>query len=189
VNVALPPGTNDAGWLRAFHAVVPSVVRTFRPELLFTQCGADTYHIDPLADLHLTVDGQRASHLALKALADEVCDGRWVAVGGGGYAIVEAVPRAWTHLLATATGEPLDPDTLIPRSWQELARERLASAPHGRLRLVREGPGVPTRMTDGGSGQYRPWHPGDGDAVDRAITATRGAVFPLHGLDPFDPRD
>jgi acetoin utilization protein AcuC len=189
VNLALPPGTDDGGWLRAFHAVVPSVLRAFRPQLLVTQCGADTYHIDPLADLRLTVDGQRASHIALRALADELCEGRWVAVGGGGYALVEAVPRTWTHLLATATGEPIDPATLIPVSWQELARERLAAAPHGRLRLLHDGPGVPTRMTDGGSTDYRPWHPGAGDAVDRAITAARNAVFPLLGLDPHDPRD
>ena len=32
VNVALPPGTDDAGWLRAFHAVVPAVLRAFRPQ-------------------------------------------------------------------------------------------------------------------------------------------------------------
>jgi acetoin utilization protein AcuC len=189
VNVALPPATDDGGWLRAFHAVVPSVLRAFRPQLLVTQCGADTYHLDPLADLRLTVDGQRASHIALRALADELCEGRWVATGGGGYALIEAVPRTWTHLLATATGEPLDPQKLIPREWQMLARERLAAAPHGRLRLVPEGPGVPTRMTDGGSVEYRPWHPGDGDSVDRAVTATRTAVFPLLGLDPLDPRD
>ena len=30
VNVALPPGTGDAGWLRAFHAVVPPLVRRVR---------------------------------------------------------------------------------------------------------------------------------------------------------------
>jgi acetoin utilization protein AcuC len=189
VNVALPPGTNDRAWLRAFHAVVPSVVRAFQPEILFTQCGADTYHIDPLADLQLTVDGQRASHVALRTLAEEVCDGRWVAVGGGGYALVEAVPRSWTHLLATATGESLDPRTLIPRSWQDLVRERLVGAPNGRIRLVADGPGIPTRMTDGADVDYRPWHPGDGTAVDRAIEATRAAVFPMFGLDPHDPRD
>ena len=31
VNVALPAGTRDAGWLRAFHAVVPPLLREFRP--------------------------------------------------------------------------------------------------------------------------------------------------------------
>ena len=187
VNVALPPGTDDRGWLKAFHAVVPAAVRTFRPEILFTQCGADTYRLDPLADLRLTVDGQRASYLALAALADELCDGRWIATGGGGYALVEAVPRAWTHLLAIVTGEPLDPSTETPPAWRDLARQRFEA---GRLRILQGGPGIPDRMTDGVEPSYQPWQPGeDGDAVDRAIVATRRAVFPLLGLDPYDPRD
>jgi acetoin utilization protein AcuC len=193
VNVALPPGTDDSGWLRAFHAVVPSVLRSFRPELLFTQCGADTHHLDPLADLRLSVDGQRASYLALRALADELCDGRWVATGGGGYALVEAVPRAWTHLLAIATGEPLAPETLTPIAWRELAKARLEEGRDGRrprIRLLPEGPGIPNRLTDNVAPSYEPWQPGDEtDSVDRAITATRREVFPLIGLDPHDPRD
>ncbi len=189
VNVALPPGTDDAGWLRAFHAIVPSALRAFKPELLFTQCGADTYVLDPLADLRLTVDGQRASYLALRSLAEELCGGKWVATGGGGYALFEAVPRAWTHLLAIVTGDALPPQTPTPQSWQDFARQRLADAPHHRLRLLAEGPGIPTVMTDGAQPAYTPWQPGAGDGVDRAIDATRQAVFPLLGLDPADPRD
>jgi len=192
VNVALPPGTDDAGWLRAFHAVVPAALRAFAPQVLFTQCGADTYRLDPLADLRLTVDGQRASYLALRALADELCDGKWVATGGGGYALIEAVPRAWTHLLAIATGEPLEPATLTPLPWRELARRRLdgKAGDRPKVRLLPDGPGIPLRMTDDGSGDYTPWVPGEGgDSVDRAIMATRREVFPLLGLDPHDPRD
>jgi acetoin utilization protein AcuC len=178
VNVALPPGTDDAGWLRAFHAVVPGVLRAYRPQVLFTQCGADAHRLDPLAHLQLTVDGQRAAYLALRNLAGELCKGRWVATGGGGYALVEAVPRAWTHLLATASGEPLDPATATPPGWRELARTRF---PRAR---------VPERMTDGSPARYEPWEPAAApDPVDRAIIATRKAVYPLHGLDPHDPRD
>ncbi|HET8716933.1 MAG TPA: acetoin utilization protein AcuC, partial [Nocardioidaceae bacterium] len=114
VNVALPPGTSDGGWLRAFHAVVPPLLREFAPDVLVTQHGCDSHIEDPLAHLMLTVDGQRAAHQALHDLAHEVCDGRWVATGGGGYALVEAVPRAWTHLIAVITGEPLDPATTVP---------------------------------------------------------------------------
>ena len=178
VNVPLPPGTSDAGWLRAFHAVVPSVVRAFAPEIIFSQCGADGHRLDPLADLRLSVDGQRAAYLAMRGLADELCDGRWVATGGGGYALVEVVPRAWSHLLAVATGEPLDPATRTPAAWRTFAAERCP------------GRAVPETMTDGVDPPVEPWQPGTTpDAVDRAILATRMAVFPLHGLDPHDPRD
>src|SRR5579875_2227858 len=100
VNVALPPGTRDAGWLRAFDAVVPPLLRAFQPEVLVSQHGCDTHFLDPLADLELTVDGQRAAHAAIHALAHETASGRWLLLGGGGYAHVQVVPRTWTHLLA-----------------------------------------------------------------------------------------
>ncbi|HEX7747006.1 MAG TPA: acetoin utilization protein AcuC [Micromonosporaceae bacterium] len=178
VNVALPPGTADAGWQRAFHAVVPSVLRAFHPQLLVTQCGADGHRLDPLADLRLSVDGQRATYLALRDLAEELCGGRWVATGGGGYALVEVVPRAWTHLLAVVSGEPLDPAALTPPGWRALAKSR------------RPNRYVPLRMTDDIDPSYEPWQPtGEPNPLDRAIMATRKAVFPLHGLDPHDPRD
>ena len=49
VNVALPSNTGDAGWLRAYSAVVPVLVRAFEPDVLVTQCGCDTHRDDPLA--------------------------------------------------------------------------------------------------------------------------------------------
>ncbi len=174
VNVALPPGTADAGWLRAFHAVVPPLLREFRPQVLVTQHGCDSHIEDPLAHLMLTVDGQRAAYLALHDLAHELCDGRWVATGGGGYALVEVVPRAWSHLLAIVSGHPLDPLTVTPEGWRE----------HIQISLGRT---APLRMTDGRTPAYRDWSEGyDPHAwLDRAIHATRTEIFPLHGLDPL----
>src|SRR2546423_5980616 len=178
VNVALPPGTGDPGWLRAFHAVVPSVVRAFAPEVIISQCGADGHRLDPLADLRLTVDGQRESYLAMRALADELCRGRGIVTGGWGYGPGKAAPPAGAHLLAVVTGEPLDPATPTPDAWQNLAHRR---------RPRRDGP---DRMADGTPPHWQPWEPsGAPDALDRAVLATRRAVFPLYGLDPFDPRD
>jgi Deacetylases, including yeast histone deacetylase and acetoin utilization protein len=180
VNVALPAGTDDAGWLRAFHAVVPSLLRAYGPEVLVTQCGCDTHREDPLAELALTVDGQRASYLALHELAHELCGGRWLALGGGGYGLVRCVPRAWTHLLAVATGNPLDPGTPVPHEWAEQVRRRGLRTP------------PPESMTDGGAADWSAWQPAtvaDASPLDRAILNTRRAVFPLHGLDPHDPRD
>ncbi len=173
-NVALPAGTADAGWLRAFHAIVPALVREFEPDILVSQQGCDSHIEDPLAHLMLTVDGQRAAYLSLHELAHEVCDGRWLATGGGGYAITDVVPRAWTHLLAIVAGTPLDPQTSTPPAWRDHVRTRLSRlAPH--------------RMTDGGVPNYRDWSLGYDPAnwLDRSVQATREAVFPLNGLDPM----
>jgi acetoin utilization protein AcuC len=174
VNVALPPGTSDAGWLRAFHAVVPALLREFKPEVLVTQHGCDSHLDDPLAHMMLTVDGQRAAYLALHDLAHEVAEGRWIVTGGGGYAVVGVVPRAWTHLLAIVAGTPLDPATLTPPGWREYVETRL-------------GVRAPTTMTDGRDPAYRDWSEGfdPNSWLDRAINATRSEVFPWHGLDPL----
>jgi acetoin utilization protein AcuC len=177
VNVALPPGTDDDGWLRAFRAVVPGAVRAFAPDVLVTQCGCDTHHEDPLANLQLTIDGQRTAIADLHALAHETANGKWVAFGGGGYGLVRCVPRTWTHLLAEATGNPIAPDTPIPLAWAE----------HLRSRGFRGD--LPTTMGEGRSPQVEPWTPGGESWLDRSVAATRAAVFPLLGLDPDDPRD
>ena len=107
VNVALPAGTADAGWLRAIDAVVLPLLRAFKPTVLVSQHGCDGHRLDPLANLQLTIDAQRLAEVMMHDLAHELCDGRWVATGGGGYALVQVVPRIWTHLLAIAAGTPV----------------------------------------------------------------------------------
>jgi acetoin utilization protein AcuC len=177
VNVALPPGTDDAGWLRAFGAIVPGAVRAFGPDVLVTQCGCDTHHEDPLANLQLTVDGQRTAIAALHALAHEAAAGKWVAFGGGGYGVLRCVPRTWTHLLAEAAGAPVPAHTAVPAAWTKQLRERGVRAE------------LPTTMGEREVPVVDPWVPGGESWLDRAIGATRHAVFPLLGLDPDDPRD
>jgi acetoin utilization protein AcuC len=173
VNVALPPGTGDRGWMRAFEGVVPPLLRSFAPQIMVTQQGCDTHMSDPLAHLSLTVDGQRAIYQRLHELVHEVADGRWVLTGGGGYELVQVVPRAWTHLLAEASGHPVDPRTACPDDWRELAR-------------IRTGEIAPKVMTDGFQVEVQTWGEGYDPAnpIDQAILATRRAVFPEHGLLP-----
>lgn len=177
VNLAVPPGTSDDGWLRAFQAVVPSVVTAFGPDVLVTQCGCDTHHEDPLADLALTVDGQRAAYAELHDLAHAAAGGRWLALGGGGYGVLRCVPRAWTHLLAETTGVSLAPECQVPVQWLDDLRARGVTAK------------LPQWMGEGRDPAPQPWNPGGESWLDRSIAATRNASFPLLGLDPDDPRD
>ncbi len=172
-NLALPPGTGDAGWLRAFHAVVPQLVRAFQPQVLVSQHGCDSHFLDPLAHLTLSVDAQRASAAAIHELAHETAEGRWIATGGGGYAIAEVVPRTWTHLLAEACGQPILPSIETPPGWRSYTQQILETP-------------APARMTDGRDPAWKSFDDGHdpGDPVDQAITATRTAVFPERGLMP-----
>ncbi|WP_309113687.1 acetoin utilization protein AcuC [Saccharothrix sp.] len=177
VNVALPPGTRDPGWLRAFHATVPALLRGFRPQILVTQCGVDTHREDPLADLALSVDGHRAIYRTFRDLAEEITGGHWLALGGGGYELVRVVPRSWTHLLATALDRDVDPKTPLPADWVADTAKRAPNWP------------LPATMSDDADVAFEPWG-GDADTpLDAAVRETRRAVFPLHGLDPDDPRD
>ncbi|MGC7100533.1 acetoin utilization protein AcuC [Amycolatopsis lurida] len=177
VNIPLPPHTRDPGWLRAFHAVVPSLLEQFQPQLLVTQCGVDSHEEDPLADLSLSVDGHREIYRTLRELAQRYAGGKWLAVGGGGYQLIRVVPRSWTHLLATVLDRDVSPETSLPPGWRDTVGR---AAPDAEL---------PLKMTDEADTTYRPWGDGQDDPVDIAIRDTRRAVFPLHGLDPDDPRD
>ncbi|HET7397252.1 MAG TPA: acetoin utilization protein AcuC [Intrasporangium sp.] len=178
VNVSLPPGLGDAGWLRAVHATVMPVVRSFRPDVLVTQHGCDTHAEDPLAHFAMTVDAQRAAADSLHRLSHEVCAGRWVALGGGGYEIVDVVPRTWTHVTAIAAHAPVRCTVPVPQEWRDHV-QRLCGRP---------GPALMGDLTsEDGPLWWRSWDMGydPSSDVDRAVMATRQAVFPLHGLDVY----
>ncbi|NNG37930.1 acetoin utilization protein AcuC [Flexivirga sp. ID2601S] len=176
INIALPPGTRDGPWLRALHAVVPQLVRAFDPQVLVTQQGCDSHYSDPLAHMALSVDAQRSAYQTLHDLAHQMTGGKWIALGGGGYELIDVVPRAWSHLTAIAAHRPVPLDTAIPQTWRD----------HVQATFGRPGP---ARMGDGQAEHdqvwYRSWAGGADpeNSVDRAVIATREAVFPYYGLD------
>jgi len=173
VNVPLPPGVADDGWLRALHLVVPALLRSFSPQVLVTQHGCDTHLLDPLAGMALSIDAQRMAAEALHRWAHDYAGGRWLATGGGGYEIVDVVPRIWTLVMAEVAGQPIPPNTAVPERWREHVASTL-------------GRSAPLQMTDGCHPEL-PGGPADlnqADPVDQAIIEARRSVFPLHGLDP-----
>jgi acetoin utilization protein AcuC len=184
INVALPAGTGDAGWLRAFDAVVPRAVEAFAPQLLVSQHGCDSHRLDPLAHLELTVDGQVAAYRAVHDLAHRCADGRWLAVGGGGYAIVQVVPRSWAHLVGVVVGQPVPADRAIPATWSALARARTGQRPPVTMTDLPDSGGSTSRLGTGDDevADVVSQKAADVDAaVDSAIAATEHAVGSLSG--------
>ncbi|WP_313814128.1 acetoin utilization protein AcuC [Glutamicibacter sp.] len=174
VNIAIPAMTGDAGWMRAFHAVVPQLVHAFKPEIIVSQHGCDAHRDDDMTNLKLSVDAQRQVALDISHLADELCEGRWLATGGGGYNVTGVVPRTWTHLIAIAAGKPVPLRTYVPETFRRHVLETYGRA-------------VPYLMGDDAQLWWRNWEIGydPADPVDRTIIATRKEVFPLFGLDPW----
>jgi acetoin utilization protein AcuC len=119
----------------------------------------------------------------LHQLAHDLCGGRWLALGGGGYAVLDVVPRTWSHLVAVAAHAPVDPASLVPAAWRDHVRSRFGRPGPALMGDARSGPGA----VSGGLPAWRSWASGadPADPVDRAVLATRRAVFPLLGLDPW----
>ena len=135
VNLPFEPFTWDDPWLEGFEKVVPAMLRRFKPTILVTQDGCDTHYLDPLAHLAATTRIWPKVGKMFHDLAHELCDGRWLALGGGGYAIYEVVPRAWTLFFAEMVERPdlaadiNDQSSVIPgdeaqeRVWAKLRRD------------------------------------------------------------------
>lgn len=104
VNVPMLPGTDDHVFWEGFTRVVPRLMETFKPDVVVSQLGVDTFRDDPLAALELTTRGfcKVIAYLIEKAPA-------WVALGGGGYN-PSNVARAWTLAWALMNGLELPDD-------------------------------------------------------------------------------
>src|SRR2546422_42618 len=126
LTVPLPPYTRDVSYLYAFQAIVPPIARAFRPDVICSQLGADAHYLDPLTHLMLTTETYEAVGRILDGLSSELCGGRWIAVGGGGYDVT-AVPRVWTVLFATMVGLRLD--DALPTNWLREGNQLVGTVP------------------------------------------------------------
>jgi acetoin utilization deacetylase AcuC-like enzyme len=103
INIPLPPGTGDIGYLRAIERIVLPVTRAFRPDMIFISAGQDASMRDPLGRMFVTGAGYRRMATLLCELADELCDGRLVALQEGGYSAFY-VPFCTLAVLEGITG-------------------------------------------------------------------------------------
>ncbi len=104
INVPMLPGTDDTVFWEGFLAVVPPLIEKFKPDVIVSQLGTDSFLNDPLALLELTTNGfcKVINYLIRHAPA-------WMALGGGGYDLSN-VARAWTLAWAIMNGVDLPAD-------------------------------------------------------------------------------
>jgi acetoin utilization protein AcuC len=124
MNIPLPSESDDEIFVHAFSETVPSLVEEFKPDIIVSQLGVDTFVSDPLAHLNITTNGFCRVVSMIKAIAP-----KWVALGGGGYDIAN-VARAWT--LAWAIMNDVDAPGDIPKEY--LDRFSGAGFTNGKLR-------------------------------------------------------
>jgi acetoin utilization protein AcuC len=135
INVPLDAFTDDASWLAGYERIVPAVVRAFRPDVIVLQNGCDGHFLDPLTHLHATTRTFERALALTHNLAHESCDGRLIALGGGGYDIWCVVPRAWTLVWAGLSGQQV-PDA-VPQAWLDRWQPH---APYDLPGLMRDAP-------------------------------------------------
>jgi acetoin utilization protein AcuC len=117
VNVPFEPMCGPDAWVDAVENLVPVLAAAFGPDVIVSQHGADGHFWDPLAHLSLTTTAMAEAARLVDRVAHRYAGGKWLATGGGGYAIYRVVPRAWalTWLAAAHREAP----RLLPEEWRE----------------------------------------------------------------------
>lgn len=115
VNIPMPPYSDDELFVYAFNEIVPPLIEKFKPDIVVTQLGVDSFHSDPLAHLNYTNNGFCEVVRKIKEIAP-----KWIALGGGGYD-VNNVAKAWT-LVWSIMNDVEIPDEIPEEFIQKYAR-------------------------------------------------------------------
>jgi len=97
LNIPLPPNSTDK-MAKALWENAEDFIDKFKPEFILLQCGADSLEGDPITQLNLTSNFHAYVASRLVLLANKYCEGRLLALGGGGYNL-ENIKTAWNDVI------------------------------------------------------------------------------------------
>jgi acetoin utilization protein AcuC len=99
LNVPMPPSADDGIFFEVWEFVEAFIDRA-RPEFILFQCGADSVAGDPITHMAYSSEAHRHATARLCRLADRHCQGRLLALGGGGYNLT-SLANAWCAVVET----------------------------------------------------------------------------------------
>lgn len=117
-NFPIDAFTEDDSFLEVYRTALSEIIESFKPDVILSQNGADAHYFDPLTHLYGSMKIYREIPKLAHELAHKYCDGKWIAVGGGGYDIWRVVPRAWS-LLWMEMNDFKTPEGELPNAWLE----------------------------------------------------------------------
>ncbi|GAA0484501.1 acetoin utilization protein AcuC [Salinibacillus aidingensis] len=121
-NIPLDAFTEDESFLEIYETAMKEITEHFRPDIIVTQNGADAHAFDPLTHLCGTMHIYESIPALAHELAHEYCNGKWIALGGGGYDIWRVVPRAWAQIWNVMSFNQTGQGPL-PEKWLEKVQQ------------------------------------------------------------------
>lgn len=116
-NLPIDAFTEDDSFLQVYESSLREIADYFQPDVIVTQNGADSHAYDPLTHLCTSMKAFERIPLLAHEIAHQYCQGRWIALGGGGYDMWRVVPRAWAQVWSIMkTGKAQNGD--LPYAWQ-----------------------------------------------------------------------
>ncbi|MFB9859690.1 acetoin utilization protein AcuC [Salinicoccus siamensis] len=106
VNLPIDAFTEDESFLEIFKETLEAAIIKFKPDILFSQNGVDAHYRDPMTHLSVTSNTFEEIPRFVNEMADKYTDGKWIAVGGGGYNLWQVVPRMWAQIWLAMNGVP-----------------------------------------------------------------------------------
>lgn len=97
LNIPMPPGANDELFMEKWPQVEKFLTKA-QPEFLLLQCGADSLHGDPITHMQYSARAHAHAAARLSDFAHQHCQGRLLAMGGGGYNL-DNLAQAWTAVV------------------------------------------------------------------------------------------
>ncbi|NOQ90219.1 MAG: acetoin utilization protein AcuC [Gammaproteobacteria bacterium] len=97
LNIPMPPQASDEHFFKMW-PLVEQFLEKHPPEFILFQCGADSIKGDPITHLEYSEKAHAHAATRLAAIADKVCAGRILAMGGGGYNH-DNIAKTWTAVV------------------------------------------------------------------------------------------